>query len=568
MSDQEQPFLKAQKAYQDDDENSFAPSVYISYRPEDNERIIKALRDWFALRLGPMNVVIDVDIPPFVESVDFYIRERMKQCNIFVCIIGSHWLQQLNMSIENDEIDLARLEARIAIEENLAIAPVYIDGASPLREVDLPLDLVLISKQQYSIIDTESAFEENMLNLIEDLRQTAISHSEEMDRIDVDVHYAQFEKALAEDRLEDALVYLHDIHDYGIVPRPFRLQIRQRIRTLKRRIQIRDGRPIYDRIAKQAETDPATASEKLGLFLAKFPEVGDPLNLVGRLHFETSPSRLIINKIIHNEDMDGFQRLSAGRELNQYGDPRPGVHLHQDGTPDIGWIKIPEGDFIFGFDRHIDLPEFFISRYTVTNAQFQAFIDDNGFENEQWWAGLSVHEQASGDLRWDFDNYPRVRVSWFAAVAFCRWLSDKVGYEIRLPTEMEWEKAARGVNGSIYPWGPSYIAGHSNINEAISGISSTNLREPCAVGMYPHARSPFGVDDMIGNVWEWCLNDFSDPTNTHFEGTQKRALRGGAWSSDRLFAHTVRRRGELPTTQFNDIGFRIVCESLPDISLD
>ena len=567
MSDQDQPFLNAQRAYNDDEDNNFAPSVYISYRAEDNPRVARALRDWFVLRLSSMNVVIDVDIPPFVESVDYYIREQMEHCDIFVCIIGHNWLPQLNKHIDNDERDVTRIEVRIALEENLAIAPVYIDGANPFREMDLPNDLVALAKQHYSVIDNESGFEENMHKLIADLRQAAVAHDEELDRIDVDAHYAQSEKALAENRLEDALVYLQDIHDYGIIPRPFRLQIRQRIRTLKRRIQIRDGRPLYNRIKELSERHPEAAAEQLALFTAKFPEVGDPDNLTEKLYLENSLARVIVEQILFDEQLVGMDRLYLGQELSKMGDPRPGVGLHNSNIPDISWIKIIEGDFIYSFDRHITLPEFYISRYTITNKQFQAFIDDQGFEDDRWWQEFGKREADSGELRWQYHNYPRNRVSWHGALAFCNWLSDKTGYEIRLPTEMEWEKAARGVNGLVYPWGPTYLAGHSNINEAISGISQTNFREPCSVGLFPNGRSPYGVDDMIGNVWEWCYNDYADPTHVERGGKQKRALRGGSWSSDRLFAHNIRRRGELPTTRFNDIGFRIVCESLPDIHI-
>lgn len=564
MSNQDIPGVS--RAY--DEEKTFAPSVYISYRPEDNERIVRSIRDWFMLRLSSRNVVIDVEIPPFVDavgSVDAYIRDRMRDCDIFVPIVGPNWLQMLHMRMESGEEDQARVEARIAIDEALAIAPVYIAGAAPLREIDLPPDLLALGTPDYSVLQTGGNFEENMQAVIQNLYLTEQKHEESLDRIDVDLHYAQFEKAHADGRLQDAITYLEDIYEHGVIPRPFRLQIAQRIRTIKRQMQVRDGSPIYERIRQLIEYDPIEATEKLSHFIAKYPEVGDPENLMGKVRYESSPARLILEQI-ESPDFKSSQRLSAGRELNQHGDPRPGIGLRQDGIPDISWVKVPAGDFIFGFDRRIYIDQFYISRYTITNEQFQAFIDDNGFTDKRWWEQLDLHEDAPEAIRWDYPNYPRVRVSWFGAVAFCQWLSDKLGFEVSLPTEPEWEKAARGVNGSIYPWGGTYLAGYSNINEAISGISSSNLREPCAVGMFPHAQSTYGVHDMIGNVWEWCLNDYRDPTITTITGSNKRALRGGAWDSDRLFAHTIRRRGELPTTQFNAIGFRIACKDLPDLT--
>lgn len=567
MSDQERPTVISARIFGEDD---FTPQVYISYRTEDNARIAHAIRDWFILHLGPVNVIIDVHIPPFVESVDFYVRDKMRTCDIFVPIIGPEWLPLLHMRMESAHHDLVRIETRVALDENIAVAPVYIAGASPLREIDLPADIATIANIGHSRLDAEGNFEEAMLTIIADLKSAADRHQALLGRIDVDKHYAAFEMAMDDHNLEDALRYLTEIHDYGIIPRPFRLQIRQRIRTVKRQIQIEAGGPLYEHIADLAQTDPVMAYEKLMRFLAKYPEIGDPQNIMLSI---IQPSDEIMSLIdqLNDPELKGYERLAIGRQLAELDDPRPGVGLRPDGVPDIGWIKIPEGDFIFGFDRHIELPEFFIGQYPITYSQFAAFVEDGGYEDDRWWEGLAERETEEMEQRWPFKSYPRVRVSWYAAVAYCRWLSSKTGTEVRLPTEQEWEKAARGVNGMIYPWGASYIAGYSNINEAISGISPMNLREPTAVGMFPHGQSPYGVMDMIGNVAEWCINEFSNPDSTgkdaDLSSGQKRSMRGGSWSSDRLFAHTVRRRGELPTTQFNDIGFRVACYSLPTIQI-
>lgn len=568
MSDSNRPNIITARVFGEED---FTPQVYISYRPEDNEKIVRAVRDWFFLHLGPVNVVIDVSIPPFVEFIDSYIREKMRECNIFVPIIGPEWLSLLHMRMENTQEDRMRIETRVALEENLAIAPVYIAGAAPLREIDLPGDITALSTQKFSRLDSTSNFEDNMLAIIEDLKIASNSHHSLLGRIDVDRHYSAFEDAMQEDRLEDALRYLNEIHEYGIIPRPFRLQLRQRIRTVKRKIQMQAGGPLYNHIAELIETNPAEAYEKLTRFIAKYPEIGDPDDLMGQL---VQPSNDVISllKELEKTETDGYRRLEIGQQISELGDPRQGVGLRPDGLPDIAWLKVQEGDFIFSFDRHIDMPEFFISKYPVTYSQFKVFVDDGGFENDDWWDGLAERETEETEQRWKIDNYPRIRVSWYAAVAFCRWLSHHTGTEVRLPTEAEWEKATRGVNGLIYPWGASYIPGYSNINEAMSGISPTNLREPSSVGAYPHAASPYGVLDLIGNVYEWCYNEYSEPAAMANEVDVtiqiQRPLRGGSWRSDRLFAHSVRRRGELPATSFNDIGFRIVCNELPAIAID
>ncbi len=140
--------------------------------------------------------------------------------------------------------------------------------------------------------------------------------------------------------------------------------------------------------------------------------------------------------------------------------------------PDIAWIEIPAGDFIFGqgTDQKTQyLDTFWIGRYPITNSQYRTFIDAGGYEDDRWWADLKKPElQAS---RWNQPNRPKTNVNWYEAVAFTRWFSVILGYlnnEIRLPTEQEWEKAARGTQGRIYPWGKDYQSGYANIDETFN----------------------------------------------------------------------------------------------------
>ena len=260
-------------------------------------------------------------------------------------------------------------------------------------------------------------------------------------------------------------------------------------------------------------------------------------------------------------------RAALGRAVGKlHLDDRRGVGLDQRGLPAIDWIEIPAGPYFYGEkNEKRELPAFYIARYPVTNAQFQAFINDGGCdEGAPWWVGLTEYVEQPDNPRWTEPNRPRDSVSWYMATAFCHWLSARLGFEVRLPTESEWEKAARGTDGREYPWGDGYRAGYANINEQRTKVGQTHLRQTTAVGLYPHAASPYGVEDLVGNVSEWCLNEYEDPGKTGPGGTALRALRGGSWLSGPEEVRAAARRGDDPTGRYSLAvlgGFRVMCSS-------
>ncbi len=186
-------------------------------------------------------------------------------------------------------------------------------------------------------------------------------------------------------------------------------------------------------------------------------------------------------------DPDPKARAAVGRALGLSGwDNRKGVGIVEfplgDGRsvalPDTDWVEIPGGEFQYGDSsdyaarpQKLTLPTFHISRYPVTYAQFQTFLDDpEGYANPQWFEGLAADDdqRRMGEQEFKFANHPRETVNWYQAMAFCRWLSWRLGgaydlkkvaeWAVRLPTEYEWEKAARGADGRIYPYKGEYDA--------------------------------------------------------------------------------------------------------------
>ena len=232
--------------------------------------------------------------------------------------------------------------------------------------------------------------------------------------------------------------------------------------------------------------------------------------------------------------------------------------------PDIAWIDIPGGEFLYGESRETRPVEPFRIARPITNAQYQCFIDDGGYDEPRWWEDLERQERKHS--RWEQPNRPRTDVNWYEAMAFCRWLSHRPNLNdqvVRLPTEVEWERAARGTDGRSFPWGDAYQSGYANVDEKFSTDGPWYLEQTTAVGLYPHGGSADGVEDLAGTVWEWCLNKYDPPDATAVDTSgASRVLRGGAWFFDPDLARTDGRRGPLPGDRHVNRGFR-VCVASP-----
>jgi len=273
------------------------------------------------------------------------------------------------------------------------------------------------------------------------------------------------------------------------------------------------------------------------------------------------------------DDPEPEARAAIGRALGSLTlgglplDDRPGVGLRFNDQrrcllPNIDWVKVPAGAFRYGEgQKTIKLPAFHIARYPVTNCQFRCFIDDpQGYADGRWWEGLAERAERPDDSTWDYANHPREAVSWFEAMAFCRWLSQMLGYEIRLPSEQEWEKAARGTDGREFPWG-EFEPGHANIDETAGHDGPHYLAQTSAAGIYPQGASPWGCHDTAGNVWEWCLKKAGDPCHTDPSGADWCVVRGGSWRGDRRDAHCAFRFTIVPSLRDYYLGFRVFCVS-------
>jgi formylglycine-generating enzyme required for sulfatase activity len=220
--------------------------------------------------------------------------------------------------------------------------------------------------------------------------------------------------------------------------------------------------------------------------------------------------------------------------------------------PLLEWLDIPPGQVTLeGISGSFEVKPFKIAKYPVTNAQYIEFIQHMGYKDERWWEGLALTIRSPRASDWRDLDCPKLEVTWFEAVAFCRWLAHQTGSDVRLPTEWEWQWTAVGNSGWDYPYGSGFDPAKCNTKE--SGIRRTNR-----VTDYLTVDTHFGTVDMSGNVWEWCLNEGLFPHNSQLEGMENRALRGGSWSNAMLKARTTFRSHRTPRTRAFNIGFRVI----------
>jgi serine/threonine-protein kinase len=218
----------------------------------------------------------------------------------------------------------------------------------------------------------------------------------------------------------------------------------------------------------------------------------------------------------------------------------------------LTFVRIPAGEFLYGEKKEqVELPEFWISKTPVTQAEYQRYIAANPKEAVPFVnADRALPYNWSQSQRTPSPNkadHPVVLVNWYDALRFCAWA------EAQLPTEMQWEKAARGNDGRRYPWGNTEPTDKvCNFNKNVGGTT--------AVGRYsPQGDSPYGCVDMSGNVCEWCLNKYENPANTTFDQSYDwRVLRGGSFYSEGYYARTDSRYYDVPTSCSRDYGFRVV----------
>ncbi|PIQ26389.1 hypothetical protein COW36_14600 [bacterium (Candidatus Blackallbacteria) CG17_big_fil_post_rev_8_21_14_2_50_48_46] len=235
----------------------------------------------------------------------------------------------------------------------------------------------------------------------------------------------------------------------------------------------------------------------------------------------------------------------------------------------MAWIPegvYPIGDALHSSERPVHSQKtegFYLDFFPVSNAEFSEFMQAGGYQRADFWLpqgwAFVQEQQLTGPAFWnlpghccgeDYPDFPVVGVSWYEAVAFANWA------EKRLPTEVEWEMAARGIEGLIWPWGNQWQEERANTAE-------TGLLTLCPSGSYPLGKSPFGCFDMIGQVYEWTQSIYqtypyqADDGREDLVAAGARTLKGCSWGvRGTFFTRSSYRFFQPPTHRHSDIGFR------------
>lgn len=221
-------------------------------------------------------------------------------------------------------------------------------------------------------------------------------------------------------------------------------------------------------------------------------------------------------------------------------------------------VLVPAGEFTIGANgeatsQRVNLPDYYIDKFETTNSDYGECVNDGICSPP------TRFDSPSSSLYFgnpEFASYPVIYVTWDMADTFCRWR------DARLPTEAEWEKAARGADGRIYPWGNEFIAGMSNFCDVNCPRESKNTNyndgyaDTSPVGAFPEGQSPYGIFDMSGNVYEWVADSFYPMS------TQEMVIRGGAWS-DINGVNATSRATFTPSSAYEFLGFRCARDDKP-----
>ncbi len=518
--------------------------IFISYAKKDTRDLALDLRDEL------------VNVPGVTAWMDESLRT------------ASSWAIQIQDEIDRADLMIVLLSPDVNRPETPTHQPSFvlneIGYARQERITILPI-MAQMTKQPVQIagveyIDMTSDPAAGMQKLMQDVRQrSGIEKIEEMpaapslptrDRFDVNAAMRDFYNAQTVQDWYTARDLLNQIQESGQAPYFITYDREQAVDKA-----IRELEAAVAAAAEAVEAKAAAAAQYDGLLVMAQHDTPERVWAALLVFWESYP----------DYDPDGLDdkfRPTVADIL-----PQPFEWIDIPGgkvtlVTEKGWTTnyLPEGE-----TKTFTVEPFSIAKYPITNAQYQVFVDaPDGYQETKWWnysddaMKWRAENPQPGNTAFVGDDHPRTNVNWFDSVAFCRWLTTRMGWtrhtsslQITLPTEQQWQRAAQGDTNRMYPWGDKF-------DKSLSNTRKSGLKRTTPVTQYPSGASPYGVMDMSGNMWEWCLTEY-ESGSIDLQGNNSRVLRGGSWGLTNRYVRAVFRRDHAPGG-WNDFGgFRLVC---------
>jgi formylglycine-generating enzyme required for sulfatase activity len=487
--------------------------IFVSYRRDDSSGHAGRLSDKLSDRFGADNVFMDIDhIGPGEDFVQV-IEDAVSSCEILIAIIGRDWLSGVDEKgrrLLDKPNDFVRLEIAAALKRSIRVIPILVQGAAIPNPEELPEPLLKLS------------------------RLNALELSDVRWKRDVDHLISSLERIITQ---------------------------REEVRGSA------NAQSSIEEVISQplSETAEAAKSER---FVSRDQSSGSaneesPTRTSGQSRHNSRKRIAMIAGVLIIAVLGALilwsLRTTIWKPSPAEVQPKPGQQSPSDQqtskaenkpAPPEGMVYVPGGILMMGRDsgdeaerppHQVTVKPFFIDTYEVTNEGYEKFVTATSHHSPATWRNGSFPSGA--------ERKPVTGVTWDDANDYARWAGK------RLPTEEEWEFAARGTDGRMYPWGIDWRQGSANANGAGQSIAD--------VGAYK-GTSPFGAYDMVGNAWEWTASNFRAYPGGRLPANQLagelRVIRGGSYESTRDYATTTYRAGwpARNATAYSQTGFRCV----------
>jgi formylglycine-generating enzyme required for sulfatase activity len=533
--------------------------IFISYRRADSAGYAGRIYDRLVANFGDDAIFMDVDTIEGGTDFITVLEDAVQSCDVLIALIGRQWLSIKDKDgkrrLDNPE-DFVRIEIATALKRNIRVIPVLVDGVDMPQSNELPENLKALSRRNALQVNHHS-FNPDVYRLIEHTK-SALDEAE-ISRV-MKAQAAQVAREKAEREAAEKAAREKTERE------AFELAERERKEKELREKQAREARGSE----KPAPVKPKAGSQ-IAYWFGGFIILVLGIILLSSLNNPPStpqptpePTTVVSTPTNTKTPSPSATRQPATPTFTSTSVPptftsTPGIgsFIKSDG---VVMMFVPSEPFSMGSDRYNDeqpihpvrLSAYYIDKYEVTNAAYQRCVD----------AGACVLPKQSRSYTRiayygnpEFDEFPVIYVDWNMAKTYCEWRGD------RLPTEAEWEKAARGTDGRTYPWGESVSCDKANYQSNCKGDTTQ-------VGSYLGGVSPYGLYDMAGNVWEWTSSLFKpypysvDDGREILNASGVRVPRGGSWNNYDFNARSSYRYRLTPDYINYNVGFRCA-RSLP-----